>query len=151
MTESLGHGSFGNRLLEQDTHLYSNRYQEHRMQLQEKLRTAEQREKLAFRIVVGALCIAVVTCFLAGARVFGSPDPGDLERGKATWLSVLIGVVYALSLATFWLGLASYYSRFRPATRKIADNLRDESISELREEIRQLRQQLNPSNVRPEP
>lgn len=151
MTESLGHGSFGNRLLEQDTDLYSNRYQEHRMQLQEKLRRAEQREKLAFRIVVGALFIAVVTCFLAGARVFGSPDPGDLERGEATWFSVLIGVVYALSLATFWLGLASYYSRFRPATRKISDNLRDESISELREEIRQLRQQLNPSNVGPEP
>lgn len=150
MTESLGHGSFGTRLLEQDTLLYSNRYQEHRMQLQEKLRTAERREKLVYWIVAAALCIAAVTCYLAGARVFGSPDPGDLERGEATWFSVLIGVVYAVSLATFWLGLASYYSRFRPATRKIADNLRDESINELHEEIRLLRQQLTSSNVRPE-
>lgn len=148
MPEPENRESFTQRLLEQDTYLSSPRYQVHRMELELQLSRAEWKEKLAGRVVLIALPVALVAMFLAGSRTFGSPDPSD---DSANVLSVSIGVIHFVAAVTFWLGLASYFSRFRPAVRQARDRLLEESIRELRQEVQELRRQLAPSSPPPTP
>ncbi len=131
--------SFSQRLIEQDRPLHSPQYQEHRMQLELKLNQARSRELLTFRVVVAALLTALVLLPVCGMRLFGSPDPGDQN---ANWLSVSLSAIQILATVTFWIGLASYYSRFRPAVRQLSEDVRDETIRELRDEVRTLQQQV---------
>jgi hypothetical protein len=139
MTDSPSPPSFSHRLIEQDRPLHSPQYQGHRMQLELKLTQARFRERLTFRIVVAALLTALVLLPVCGMRLFGSPDPGDRT---ANWLSVSLGAIQVLATITFWVGLASYYSRFRPAVRQLSEDVRDETIRELRDEVRTLQQQV---------
>ena len=131
--------SFSRRLIEQDRPLHSPQYLEHRMQLELKLTQARFRELLTFRVVVAALLTALVLLPVCGMRLFGSSDPGDQT---ANWLSVSLGAIQIAATATFWIGLASYYSRFRPAVRQLSEDVRDETIRELRDEVRTLQQQV---------
>lgn len=131
--------SFANRLLGQDAAFQSRRYKDHRMQLELKLTRARVQELWAFRIAAFSLVASFVLMFLCGSRVFGSADPWDRNANP---LSVTLGVLNVVLSIIGWVGIASYYSRFRPATRQITDDLRDESVRELREEIRQLREMI---------
>lgn len=135
--------SLQKQLLQQDSSLHSPKYKEHRMQLEIKLQQAQWREKWTGIVVSIAFCLAIVLMFVNGSRLFGSPDPYD---DSANVLSVSLGVLHAAAIAISGLGFASYYSRFRPAVRKLSDNLRDESIRELREEVSELRQQVSDQN-----
>jgi hypothetical protein len=129
--------NFGSKLLQQDMSLYSERYKEHRMQLERHLTQAESRERLTKRVVVGAFLVAAAVFPIIASRVFGGPDPYDKD---ATVLSVGAGVIYVVAWAVFFIGTASYYSRFLPRVRRAREELRDESIRELRREVAELRQ-----------
>jgi hypothetical protein len=127
------------QLLEQDPVFQTPRYQEHRMQLEQQLLRAQRRERVLTWVVTGAFLTAVVTMFLAGSRTFGSPDPFDKN---ATIISVTLGVIYVLAQAVFFIGMASYLSRFLPRIRRLREELRDATIRESREEIRELREEV---------
>jgi hypothetical protein len=131
--------SFSSKLIEQDQSLQTSRYQEHRMQLELQLKRAEWKVRLTGRIVVAALLISLATMLICGSRVLGSPDPGDRD---ANVLSVTVGVIYAVSAIVFWLGLASYFSRFQPGVKRTRELLLEESIRELRQEVSELRKLL---------
>lgn len=130
----------GTRLLKQDPTLNSPRYEEHRMELERKLTQAERREVLAHRVAVGALVMAVISGALIASRVAGSADIGS---DSATPLSIAITLLYIVSISVFGVGLASYYSRYRPAVRRAREQLVLESIRELRGEVRELRQKID--------
>jgi hypothetical protein len=133
MNESSKPIPFASRLLEQEKSLNASQYQEHRVKLEQQLSRAEWKEKVARRVIVAALLIAM---FLSGSRTFGSPDPGD--KG-ANALSVAVGVIHIVSAITFWVGLASYFSRFVPGVKRARELLLEESIRELRHEVDELR------------
>lgn len=126
---------FSRRLLEQDEVMGSDRYKEHRMQLEQQLVRAEARKRLAKQVVICAILIAVGVFPLVGSGVLGSPDPYDKN---ANWLSVSAGGVYFLSIAIVFIGLASYYSRLNPGVTRAREELRDESIRELQKEVSRL-------------
>lgn len=129
--------NYRSKLLQQDLSLYSERYKEHRMQLEHQLTHAESRERLTKRVVVGAFLVAAAVFPIIASRVFGGPDPYDKD---ATVFSVGAAVIYVAAWAVFFIGTASYYSRFLPQVRRAREELRDESIRELRREVAELRQ-----------
>jgi cytochrome c biogenesis protein CcdA len=128
--------NFGSKLLQQDESLHSERYKEHRMQLEHQLIKAESHERLTKRAVVGAMLTLAVVFPILASGVFGSADPFDED---ATVLSIALGVIYVLACAMFFIGIASYYSRFLPRLRRVREELRDETIRDLRREIADLR------------
>ena len=130
-------GNLRSKLLQQDESIHSERYKEHRMQLEHRLIQAESHRRLTKRVVVGALLIAAALFPVAASRVFGSPDPYDKD---ATFFSIAVGGMYIVACAMFFIGMASYYSRFTPRVRRAREELRDESIRELRREVAELRQ-----------
>lgn len=137
MRESQIPGDFGSKLLQQDESLHSKRYKEHRMQLEHQLIQAESRKRLAKRVVIGASLLAAGLFPIVASRVFGSPDPYDKD---ANIFSVAAGVIYIVACAALFIGLASYYSRFTPRVSRAREELRHDSIRELRREVAELRQ-----------
>lgn len=127
---------FGSKLLRVDKSLRSERYKEHRMQLENQLLRAESHEQLVKRVVIGAILLAAMLLPVVASRVFGSPDPYDKN---ATVLSVTAGTVYAVACMVVFIGIASYYSRFTPRVRQAREKLRDELICELQREVANLR------------
>jgi hypothetical protein len=128
---------FGSKLLQQDESLHSKRYKEHRMQLEHQLIQAESHKRLAKRVVVGAILLAAAFFPIVTSHVFGSPDPYDKD---ATVFSVAAGAIYIVACAVLFIGMASYYSRFTPRVSRAREELRVESIRELRREVAELRQ-----------
>lgn len=126
---------FTRRLLEQDELIRSDRYKEHRMQLEQQLVRAEARKRLTKQVLIGATLIAAGVFPLVGSGILGSPDPYDKN---ANWLSVSAGAVYILSISIVFIGLASYYSRLAPGVNRAREDLRDESIRELHKEVARL-------------
>jgi hypothetical protein len=80
--------------------------------------------------------------FVGGSQVVGSFDPWDDD---ATIVSVTLGAIYCVAGVVFWIALASYFSRFRPRTREVKDNLRDARMLELEREITELRREIKES------
>lgn len=111
------------------------------MQLEQQLKRAERNEKLVARIVIAALVISVAAFIPTAAKLFGGADPYDDD---ATILSVGLGLVYIPAAITFWVGLASYFSRFRAGTQRAKEKLMFESIRELRQEVQELRRIVDP-------
>jgi Ni,Fe-hydrogenase I cytochrome b subunit len=109
------------------------------MQLEQQLVRAERNIEITKWVVVVALLLSVAGMFVAGSRVFGPADPWEQN---ATILSVSIGALHIIAVIVFWLGLASYVSRFAPRARKLRENLQNESIRELHREVAELRQML---------
>ena len=109
------------------------------MQLEQQLVRAERNVQITKWVVVTALLLSVAGMFLAGSQVFGSADPWEKN---ATLLSVSIGALHITAVIVFWVGLASYVSRFTPRARKLREDLQNESIQELRREVAELRQML---------
>lgn len=126
-------------LLAQEPSLNSQRYKEHRMQLEHQLARAERSLQITKWVVVVALLAGVVSMFVAGSRSLGSPDPSDRD---ATVLGVFFGVVNIIAAIVFYMGLASYFSRFRPRIHRLREDLQNESIRELRSEVAELKQML---------
>lgn len=111
------------------------------MQLEQQLSRAEWRERVAGRVIGGALIIALIGMFLSGSHTFGSPDPTEKD---ANILSVTVGAIHTVATIIFWLGLAAYFSRFRPRIKRLQDQILEESIRELREEVKELKKLVIP-------
>ena len=56
--------------------------------------------------------------------------------------SIAAGAIDFVACAVFFFGMTSYNSRFAPRVRRVREELRDESIRELRREVAELRRQL---------
>lgn len=112
------------------------------MQLEQQLARAERNVQITKWVVVVALLACVVSMYIAGSRVLGSPDPFEKE---ATALGVLFGAVHILSAIVLYLGLASYFSRLTPRVRQLREDLQNDSILELRREVAELREILSQS------
>lgn len=141
MTDAVGNSGLADRLLQQDFAVQSPQYQEHRMELERQLKRAERNVKVTGYVVVAALVIALLGMFASGTRLFGSPDPTDRD---ANALSVFVAVVWNVATITFWLGLASYISRFQPAVRQAKDNLLFDSVRRLQQDLDELRRTIKP-------
>ena len=140
--------SFAARLLGQDEPLSDAQYQEYRRGLDDALRAAERRERLAGRVAVGSFVVSLTLMFVGGSKLLGDFDPWS--KG-ATVVSVAAGAVYLLATALFFLSLASYYSRFRPRVRDAKERLRDLVLLDLQRQIRELREQAGRRSGRDEP
>jgi hypothetical protein len=139
---------FASRLLQQDESLSDSKYQEYRMKLENALRVAERREKLAGRVVVASCVITVTLMFVGGSRLLGDFDPWSKE---ANFVSVAAGVVYLLATGVFFLSLASYFSRFRPGVKAAREEIRDAMLLDLQRQVRELREQGERRSSRAEP
>lgn len=136
MSDSSLRTPFAASLIEQDHVFHSPHYSEHRMQLELQLNQAERRERIVGRVVVAALVLSVTGMFVSGSQILGSADPTDKS---ATLLSVAVGGLHLAATVIFWVGLASYFSRFRPQVKRMQDQLLAESIRELRRDVGELR------------
>jgi hypothetical protein len=140
--------SFAARLLGQDEPLSDARYQEYRRGLDDALRAAERRERLAGRVATGSFVVSLALMFVGGSKLIGDFDPWS---NGATVVSVAAGAVYLLATALFVLSLASYYSRFQPRVRDAKERLRDLVLLDLQRQIRELREQVGRGSQREEP
>jgi hypothetical protein len=107
------------------------------MQLEHQLIQAESHKRLAKQVVIGALFVAAAVFPILASHVFGGADPYDKD---ATVFSITAGGIYIVACAVFFIGIASYCSRFMPRVRRAREELREESIRELRREVAELRQ-----------
>lgn len=109
------------------------------MKLEMALTIAERREKLTGRVAGVSFVVGLVVMFVGGSRVFGSFDPGSND---ATIVSLTLGAIYWIAVIAGSVGLASYYSRFRPKIREIKEQIRDANILALQCEVAELRKQI---------
>ncbi len=128
---------FASRLLRQDEPLSELKYQAYRTRLEAALTAAERRVKAAGWVVVASCVLILTLVYLSAGNLLGDFDPWS---EKASVGSVGAAVVYGLATVTFFLSLASYYSRFRPGVRDARERLRDESLLHLQRQIRELRE-----------
>lgn len=127
---------FASRLLGQDSPPSDAQYKEYRMKLDLALDLSRRREVIVGRIAVVSFVVSLTLMFVGGSRVIGDFDPWSRQ---ATPLSILAGLVYVLATITCALSLASYFSRFRPATRAAEERLRDAAIADLQRQLHELR------------
>lgn len=142
MTDSPRKPNLSARLLEQEGSLTQTRYEEYRMKLETELDRRERRAKLVERIVKICLVVSLALTFVGGSGMIGSFDPWS---DKATILSITLGVICVATTVIFWIGLASYFSRFRPAVRRIREDVLHQSIRELQSEVGELRREVSSS------
>jgi hypothetical protein len=128
--------NFGAKLLRQDESLHSERYKEHRMQLEQSLIQAASRERLTKRVVVGAVVVLAVVFPILASHVFGSPVPFDKD---ATVLSIASGAIYIIAMVVLFVGVAANYWNL-PRLRRTRKGLQEETIRELRRDLAELRQ-----------
>jgi len=129
--------NFGSELLRQDELLNSERYKEHRMQLEHQLARAEARERLSKHVVVASILVATSAFFILASRGFRGAVPFDKD---ATAFTIAVSVAYTLAWVVFFVGVAAYFSRFLPRVRRAREELREETMRELRREVADLRQ-----------
>lgn len=139
MADPQDNRDFATRLLRQDEPLSDAAYQGYRDRLEASLRAAEWREKWAGRVVVVACVVSLTLMFVGGSQWLGDFDPWSKESNA---VSVIAGIVYVIATATVCLGLAAYYSRFRPGVRAARERLRDVAILDLQRQVRELRESL---------
>ncbi|MGL4555129.1 MAG: hypothetical protein ACRC33_28520 [Gemmataceae bacterium] len=132
---------FASRLLQADEPVSEAQYQEYRMNLENALSAAQRREKWAGRLAGVTLVVGLLLLFAGGSKLFGSFDPWSKD---ATALSVAAGLAYVAVATTCAITLASYYSRFRPATREAKERIRDALLLDLQRQVRELRERLGP-------
>ena len=148
MTDANRANRFAERLLQQDEPPDASHYKEYRMKLENALTAAQRRERLAGHVAIVSFVVALALMFVGGSRLVGPFDPTDKD---ANWVSVTLGVVYCLAAVLFWVSLASYFSRFRPAVRDARERLRDADILALTREIGELRKRIEATPRRDEP
>ena len=146
MTDSHSPQQFAGRLLQQEPIFQSPRYQEHRMELELQLQRAERNEKLAERVAMIAFVVGVAAIVPTATKVFGEPDPFNKDW---TFLAMMVGLLYGLGMITFWLSVAMYLGRFRPAVKRAKERLLFESIRELRQEVQEIRRLMDETSDKP--
>ncbi len=129
--------NFGSELLRQDELLNSERYKEHRMQLEHQLARAESRERLTKHVVVGAILVATSAFLILASRGFRGAVPFDND---ATAFTIAVSVAYTIAWVVFFVGVAAHFARFLPRARRAREELREDTIQELRREVADLRQ-----------
>ena len=122
MAEHNSMKSISSQLLAHDARETGDQYLDYRNQLTRALDAARRSERIAYWICAVSGPVSVVLMFVGGSKVLGSFDPWSND---ATPLSMAAGVIYVVSLIAFCVGLASFYTRFRPRTRAAEDNLRE--------------------------
>lgn len=122
MAEQNHQESLSSQLLALDRRETDDQYVDYREKLTRALAAARRHERINYWICAVTGPVSMVLMFVGGSRVVGSFDPWDKE---ATPLSIGLGVIYVASSIVFWVGLASFYSRFRPRTRAAEENLRE--------------------------
>ncbi len=128
--------SLSSAMLGQEALLAGERYAEYRTALAAKLDQAERREHTTYWVCIVTGVTSFTLMFVGGSRLFGSFDPWD---AGATPLSLALGTIYVVSTVVFWLGLAAYFSRFRPTTRRIAEQMRDAKLDAVERQLAALR------------
>ena len=128
MDEPTDLNSLWSRLLAQDSQVAENEYRDYREKLTRSLGTARRNERIAYWVCAVSGVTMFLLMFVGGSGVVGGFDPWDKD---ATPLLIALGVIYVISSVLFWLLLASYYSRFRPATRQADESLRDIQILQI--------------------
>ncbi len=128
--------NFGSELLRQDELLDSERYKEHRMQLEHQLARAEFRERLTKNVVVGAILVAASAFIIIASRGFRGAVPFDKD---ATAFSIAVSVAYTIAWVVFFVGVAAHFARFLPRARRAREELREETMRELLREVADLR------------
>ncbi|MBL8817325.1 MAG: hypothetical protein JNL58_14965 [Planctomyces sp.] len=140
MNQSDKNDNFQTQLLQQESTLLQHQYQEHRMQLEVRLAQAERYKKIAKVTGFISILLAAGLFPIVASRSLGSADPFDKD---ATLLSVSLMVLYILTCAVGAISIAMFYSRLLPRTRQVREDLRDEMVREMRNEIAELREQVN--------
>jgi hypothetical protein len=133
---------FTSRLLQQDESLSDSQYKDYRMNLENALRSAERKERLAAHVAAASFASALALMFVGGSKILGDFDPWS--KG-ANPLSVAVGALYCLAAVTWPVALAVGLGRFRPAVGAAKERLRDAMILDLQREIRELRQRISPA------
>ena len=128
MAELTDLNSLWSRLLTQDSQVAENEYHDYREKLTRSFGTARRSERIAYWICAVSGVTMFLLMFVGGSGVVGGFDPWDKD---ATPLSIVLGVIFVISSILFWLLLVSYYSRFRPTTRRAEENLRDIQILQI--------------------
>lgn len=139
MTDSSRPNRFQTQLLRQDQTLNDTQYKEYRMQLEQTLSRVERREKIAMWVAYIAIPLSVVLSFVGGSGVIGAFDPYD---PRANPFSMTVAGIFILSVIAGPMGIASYYTRFRPKIKEIKDQIRDANILAIHSEVAELRKQV---------
>jgi hypothetical protein len=139
MAEPRDTRGFASRLIRLDPLPSDTEYQEYRTKLETALRAAERRVKVTGWIAVASCIVMVAVLFLFAGKLFDDPDPWLKESGGK---SMAASVAFLVAMATFFLSLAAYYSRYRPGVRDARERLRDAMLLDLQRQVRDLRELL---------
>jgi hypothetical protein len=125
---------FAARLLQQDEPLSDVQYQECRARLAAALAAAERRARL---VVVAFFALMLTLMLLSAVKLLGNSDP---SFNGSTVGSVATGVIFWVATATFFLSLASYYSRLWRGVKDARERFRDACLLDLQRQVRELRE-----------
>jgi hypothetical protein len=137
MNESRDPSRFASELLRQDEPLSDSEYQTYRGKLENALATTARREKLTRRFVVASCVITFALMFVGGSKVVGDFDPWSKD---ATFVSMTLGLVFSLAIATFLLSSVTYFWWYQPKVKDAKERLRDANLLDLQRQIRELRE-----------
>jgi uncharacterized membrane protein len=129
----------GDQLLQQESSSSGAEYDDYRKKLEAALERSERRKTLVGRVALIAFVTSFVLMFVGGTRVVGSFDPWD---ARATPLSMILGVIYFLSLVVAPVALVSFVVRWLQVG-KARGQMRDLAVEQLQREVRQLHEQLS--------
>lgn len=131
--------NLASRLLRQDESLHSERYKEHRMQLELQLAQAERRLQIT-KTIIFILLVTVAGLFVVGGWLIRPAVPAGQT---ASAQSAFGGALHVIASIVFFFGLATFASRFLPSVRRLREELQAESIRELRRDVAELREMLS--------
>ncbi len=125
--------------------LVPEKYEEYRMNLESAIDRTIARRTLTTYICIVSLILSFVLMFVGGSKVLGSFDPTET---RATPISIVLGVIYALSSITWPITLAMIVSRFNPRLRSLRERLILQTLEDLRSRIAKLEAQSGDSSPR---
>jgi hypothetical protein len=140
MTSSDKSNNFQTLLLQQESSLSRQPYQEHRMQIEARLDQAERYQKYAKTTGFVAILVAAALFPIVASGTLGGADPYDKD---ANLISVSLAILYFITCGVAAISIASFYSRFAPRARQAREDLRDEMLQEMRQELAELRDQVS--------
>lgn len=138
MSESPHQKEFSEQLLQQEEGLNLASNKEHRMKLEQTLVQAERREKIVERIGKWSLLITFALSLVGATKLFGDFDP--YHKG-ATYISIILGVIYAVSAVVATLAIGIYFGRLRPVVKRLREDMLFQLIQDLQKEIHEIRNQ----------
>jgi hypothetical protein len=131
---------FRTQLLQQESSLTLQEYQEHRMQLEARLAHAERNQKLAHAVGITSILLAAGLFPIVASGWFGNADPWSKD---SNFVSVTLAILYTITCVIAAVSVATYYSRLAPKKRQASEDLRDEMFREMHRELAELREQVS--------